>query len=327
MGNQRRKKASTKKDVQLMNRKNIITLVATATYIFLMISYNVGSISASTDQQTTDLQKTTLTKVVDGIQIDLTYYADLAVTGFPVFFEVVSRNISANKQMIHIDPLITIQTESEDLAFFNGHTHDGFYDFRYTFRNAETFTIDVDLFTTGDTTNFMGSEFSFGERRAAFDVTITSDELPDLKIGSNTIVLQGIIATFSPSVENPVIGSFVDLSVTLTQSNGSELKHTTARYTLIDPSGQVVLASDWIHSHNGNLLAKYKFEDGGVYRLIVAIEPTMPPLRTQWDIGQQIASFAIDVSSPSSAPGFEIVSLVFGMFATVAIAYKVKNKR
>ncbi|MHA2271838.1 MAG: hypothetical protein ACXACI_08235 [Candidatus Hodarchaeales archaeon] len=268
-----------------------------------------------------DYEKTMLSKTVDGIQINLTYYADLAVVGFPVSFMTISKNVSADLTMIHMDPDVTIKTGNDPVAFWHGHTHTGDFSFEYAFPDAGMYTIEVDFLTSGDTVNFMGEEFAFGKRTTSFDVIITDGEVPTTVIGPGVLSLLGIQAEFDPSKANPDVGDYIDLHFNITYDDGSLLRHLTTQLVLLDPDGQLLLSSRQVHEHTGQFLVKNTFTKAGLHRIVLFIEPTMPPMRTQTDIGFQVAAFGLQVGSTANdsdtndSPGFELAVVMIGLLA------------
>lgn len=310
-----------------MRRKIIFALSFSMIFSMLaLVAQGAGTsdvqLSSNSESLTqADYEKTMLSNTVDGIQINLTYYADLAVVGFPVSFVTISKNVSADLTMIHMDPDVTIKVGNDPIAFWHGHTHTGDFSFEYSFTNARTYTIEIDFLTSGDTVNFMGEEFAFGKRSTSFDVAVIDGDVPTAVIGPGILNLVGIQAEFDPSKANPDVGDFVDLHFNITYADGSVLRHLTAQLVLLDPDGQILLSSEQVHEHTGQFLVKNTFTKEGLHRIVLYIEPTMPPMRTQTDIGFQVATFGLQVGSTANdndtndSPGFELAVVMIGLLA------------
>ncbi|MHA2253314.1 MAG: Heimdall-CTERM domain-containing surface protein [Candidatus Kariarchaeaceae archaeon] len=270
------------------------------------------------------LHKTTLTQSIDGISLTLVYYEDLAVTGLPVTFAVSAINDTTGEPVWHIDPDVTISHDGTVLAFFHGHSHQGVFNLEYTFDHSGSHDVEVDIFTTGDTVLWNPSQV-FGERKTTFTVNISDRSLNPLKIGPAVYELEGIKAQFVPSVDgvevtNPSTDELVELLFTITFTNGTGLKHVTGQVIVTDPDGQLVIGSDQIHSHTGNLNMKTRFTKTGIHQIVVYLTPTAPGMRTQIDYGRQVAIFGLQVgeTDSSDSPGFGIIITLSG-FAILAI--------
>ncbi len=300
--------------------------------IFVTSSLTFGQIASSTAEEVDVLGKTTVTNTVNNIDLSLTYYKGLMITGLPVSFEISAYNATADQLTWHIDSDISFMSNNDKLGYFHGHSHTGIFYFEYTFFEAGTFEINVDLFTSGDTTLWNESQ-AWGARSTTFSITITDGAEQDLKTGPTTLELKEINVKFTPEVkgeeiETANVNDLVDMSFLITFSNGTTMKHSTSQVIIINPDGQVVLGSTNVHEHTSNLQMSLKTMDAGVYRIIMYITPTMPGARSQIDYGRQVAVFGLEVkdSNAEKTPGFGVALAIIGIFLTSVIVRSLRKK-